>query len=324
MSEKKKIYMLNFMKIFAILLIFNSHCDKLYPKAFLATGGALGNALFFIISGYLLKIDENFISLITKKIKKLYIPVFIVSILSLFLNRVMPNNIIDFVKIFIWPTNYWFIGALIIFYILIFILNKKNISKHFGIFSFAMLVLYFVYYIFFMNRSIWSIEDNGLTSISGLFKLIYYFYIFALGFYIKQKEIKYENNYSTFIEIVLVLVVYFIIKLLLQKSIISMQFQFIVQYIGIAFSYLCLKAAISFEDNIIPKLNKKIIDVITYFSGLSLEIYLIQFFTIKSCESIVFPINIIVASIITIIISIVLNGVVVFITKALDKKLFVH
>ena len=54
MKKNVRNELLNLMKVFAILLVFNSHCDPLYPVSYLATGGALGNSLFFIISGYLL------------------------------------------------------------------------------------------------------------------------------------------------------------------------------------------------------------------------------------------------------------------------------
>lgn len=48
-KEKNYIYL---AKFFAVLLVLNSHLDKCYPIPALATGGALGNALFFFVSGY--------------------------------------------------------------------------------------------------------------------------------------------------------------------------------------------------------------------------------------------------------------------------------
>ena len=44
----------------AVLLVVNSHCDGLYPAAwrFLATGGVLGDALFFFCSGYKLALGR--------------------------------------------------------------------------------------------------------------------------------------------------------------------------------------------------------------------------------------------------------------------------
>lgn len=44
---------LDILKFFAVVLITNSHFDNQYVYAKgLATGGAIGDALFFFISGY--------------------------------------------------------------------------------------------------------------------------------------------------------------------------------------------------------------------------------------------------------------------------------
>lgn len=45
---------IDYLKTVAVLLVINSHFDCLYPIPALATGGAMGNALFFIVSGFCL------------------------------------------------------------------------------------------------------------------------------------------------------------------------------------------------------------------------------------------------------------------------------
>src|SRR5206468_4902650 len=53
----------NFLRVLAIILVVNSHMDNLYPPqvAFLATGGMIGNALFFMLSacGLLVSMQEH-------------------------------------------------------------------------------------------------------------------------------------------------------------------------------------------------------------------------------------------------------------------------
>ena len=39
-SEKKQIPIINTLKLFAILIVFNSHCSQLYPVSYMATGGS--------------------------------------------------------------------------------------------------------------------------------------------------------------------------------------------------------------------------------------------------------------------------------------------
>ena len=52
MAEKKKYYIFELAKFLACLMIINSHCRGLYPLQYLAIGGAFGNGIFFILSGY--------------------------------------------------------------------------------------------------------------------------------------------------------------------------------------------------------------------------------------------------------------------------------
>jgi peptidoglycan/LPS O-acetylase OafA/YrhL len=41
-----------FLRFVAIWLITNSYLDKRYPVSAMATGGQLGNSLFFMLSGF--------------------------------------------------------------------------------------------------------------------------------------------------------------------------------------------------------------------------------------------------------------------------------
>ncbi len=307
--KKERIILLDLLKIIAILLVFNSHCDSLYKNSIYATGGALGNALFFIISGYLLSINEPFKKWIFKKLKRIYIPVIIVTTISCIIQLSFPKTIVEFIKTYIWPTNYWFVGALAIFYILIFAMNKYNLIKDFKNVSFITVIVYFLYYLLLIDKSVWSVETPGLLSISGLFKLIYYFYIFFIGYYIKQKDNNYHEGKKYGILIVITVIIYFAFKYLLQRGIVNMELQFITQLIGILFSILCLYFAIKNNNCYIKSISYKVANAIKMFSNISFEVYLLQFIVIKACISIPFPINIIMALIITVIMALVLKKV---------------
>ncbi len=56
MSVRQRDLAVDFVKCLAVLFIVNSHLDDCYPEGLrgLATGGAIGNALFFYCSGYTL------------------------------------------------------------------------------------------------------------------------------------------------------------------------------------------------------------------------------------------------------------------------------
>lgn len=48
----KRSYSVDLAKCMAVLLFLNNHMKDIYPIRILACGGALGNALFFVVSGY--------------------------------------------------------------------------------------------------------------------------------------------------------------------------------------------------------------------------------------------------------------------------------
>ncbi len=45
---------INYLKLIATALITNSHFSDIWPISALASGGLLGNIIFFAVSGYLL------------------------------------------------------------------------------------------------------------------------------------------------------------------------------------------------------------------------------------------------------------------------------
>lgn len=194
MKSKKEIqYCLNFLKVVAVLLVYNSHCDDLYPEKirFLATGGAIGNALFFAMSGYFLKVNDSFGKFIWAKIKRLYPFTIIMAIFYVIWDYGMPKSFLEGIEVFIWPTFLWFIGALMLFYTISYYLIQYHIINRFVIYSVVIFGIYFLYYFLLVDRTIWSVEAKGITSVAGFFKLIYYFYIFTIAICSKKSNISY-------------------------------------------------------------------------------------------------------------------------------------
>ena len=77
-----KLLSISFLRTFAALIIINSHCGSLYPISALAKGGALGNSLFFLMSGFLLyPLKLGFSEWIKKRYIRLYIPIFFLGLI---------------------------------------------------------------------------------------------------------------------------------------------------------------------------------------------------------------------------------------------------
>src|SRR4051812_42339330 len=111
-----------FFRFIAILLITNSHLDKLYPIPMLGSGGALGNSLFFMISGLGLALSGKMQTLgfpiwFRHRVSKIYAslwPIVIVFPLVLF-SEWKHWSITDYSYHLLYPTTYWFISAIIVF-----------------------------------------------------------------------------------------------------------------------------------------------------------------------------------------------------------------
>lgn len=60
---------ISLVRVFAMVLILISHSDRLFPQAisFIATGGALGNELFFFVGGYLFSSKQGILKTTRKR-----------------------------------------------------------------------------------------------------------------------------------------------------------------------------------------------------------------------------------------------------------------
>lgn len=305
--EEKRISAINTLKLLAILIVFNSHCDALFPISVFATGGAIGNSLFFIVSGYLLSIkkDDSFLKFIWKKVMRIYPAVYVTSLINAVYFKNLPQSFTELVVYLIWPTRYWFVGAILLFYFLIWGLKKIKFEQHILKYSTCVAIIFLLYYLFFVDKTQWSMEIEGLSNIAGYFKCIHYFYIFSIGYFIKVHNEAIKNRVKTKMPLLAALFIIcfwgqLTLKYCMNCGIISFFFQFVIHIIDIlcAVSMLLLTLSIA-EDYEIRVGRKPIQKVINCLSSVSLEIYFMQFLFIDICIGVVFPINIMIAFIST-------------------------
>lgn len=106
---------ISLIRFLATILITNSHFDVLYPAGFswLSTGGALGNALFFLVSGYTLYLSSrrNFAEWILRRYSKIFPAVWIFFLITGALGFAV-YSLTDWLL----ATPFWFLNAIIVFY----------------------------------------------------------------------------------------------------------------------------------------------------------------------------------------------------------------
>ena len=108
---------ISLIRVIAMALILLSHSDKLFPPAisFIATGGALGNELFFFVGGYLFSCEHGFLKTTWKRFIRLYLPTYMMTVVLFMLGRIQLNEFttpIAWFQLMIWPSSFWFVSAI--------------------------------------------------------------------------------------------------------------------------------------------------------------------------------------------------------------------
>ena len=263
---------LDLLRIIAILLVLNSHSDSLYPEnlAKLAAGGIIGDTLFFVLSGYLYpqKID---LKKFGQKLLRIYPSVWLVTILEVIFQHRFDGTFLGALKIFIWPTNWWFLAALLIYWVIGLLLQKLSTKQ--AVCGFA--GLYIAY--FAVVRSVaFFIEEQGLSTPESWSKVIYFFGVFLAGYLIrKHKDIllQHINAVVCILPSVGGIVCYYGLKKMIAAGIVPVAFQVIMPLFLICFAAATLLFTLKIPE---PQVNNKLRYAVSTVASLSLGAYLVH------------------------------------------------
>lgn len=302
-------YCIDLLRVIAAILITNSHYNNIWPIGALATGGSLGNTLFFAISGFCLSDTKktNFMTWIGKRFLRIYPPVIIVTFIEFVILDNKIKSIADFIRYFIYPTQFWFASAIIFFYILFYFITKYMVN-YINVLIAFMLVAYMFVYITILDINHWSIEGTSC------FKWIYYFIIMLLGYKLKMHKISMSKRAAP-IKLLLSVILYFGFKLLLDLYPEWLHIQFCSHIISCWFMLESFRVGFMYENKIKELSKRKYYKLIFFVSSLTFEIYLVQTFVIRRFEILKFPINFMVVTIMICMEAFLLNKVVQWLKK---------
>lgn len=301
---------IDIIKFMAALLITNSHMKHLYPTtlSILATGGAIGDALFFFCSGFtlFLKPMGRFDNWYKKRIYRIYPTVFACAIICAFIFNY--NNDIKYTII---HGGGWFVSCIMIYYIIAYIIDRimsKHLYISFTLVSFITIIAYLLW------------DWPAQFSIYGYtyFKWIFFFLFMLLGAIIGKKQPK-INGKKSILFLFVSLIAYYAIIIMSQRSEMFNKIQLIsiIPLICITlFTYTlcnCNKSQMIF-------INKYVNGLVMFVGGLCLEIYLIQVPLLKMDLGVPFPINYFIMFAIIIISAYILRSFARFFTQTFSKQ----
>jgi peptidoglycan/LPS O-acetylase OafA/YrhL len=296
-SMKQHNISIDILKFLAALFITNSHMDMLYisPYKQLATGGQLGDALFFFCSGFTLFLGSivAFDNWYKRRINRIYPTIFAVAIVSaVFFSA--NNDIVDIIL----NGGGWFVSCIMIYYFFLYFVHKYAIGKLPQVF--LVLFVLFVAVYFLLSANGWYLVEAGKSFeknkwiTQSYFKWGYFFLFMLLGSMLSVTKAGFNYRFVPDFAALMISIVLWYIILIVGKTndlVASLQIVGLVPLLGSTF-YFYKVCNSDFATRVYN--NKYAGAVIKGVGGLCLEIYLIQGFLYTTSMNWLFPLNILI------------------------------
>lgn len=261
------------MLFLATCLITLSHLDAFVPDPRIATGGAIGNALFFFLSGFGLCTSLNAAGTRTslpaylrKRVLRLYPGVVIVACAMLAVGMVRIESLADLAKVFVWPTPFWFVSAVMAFYVPVFYLARLQPA---GIAT-AMALLLLPYAFFYSQLDLSRFVVEG----DDHFKWINYFGITLLGCLVARRRLTPRLGLFALASLGASLLLFLVAKLTVFRFEMG-EWQFVFHLLLYPIVFFSFHVFAS-EAVLKPLRATPLFPAIALLAGLTLEIYLTQ------------------------------------------------
>lgn len=271
--------------------------ELLYVKYdFLATGGTIGDVLFFFCSGFTLFMKPfndgiaNFLNWYKRRINRIYPTVIAVALITcLFFN--INTNIID---IFIQGGG-WFIQCIMLYYIIFYFIGLYAKDKLYYIIALISIASCIWFYL--LNRPL----GFNMYAEGGYLKWLLYSIYMLQGAIVGSNINKLTISPKKDIIMLFLCLIGFYSFYILPRKIYAIEFLQIFNFIPLwgVVLYFYKVCSSNWVKNIY---NKKIVYfTVRFIGGLCLEIYLIQFYLFTDKMNNLFPLNLIIMLVIIII-----------------------
>ena len=299
MKEKKQF--INLLRVMAAVCITNSHFANVWPVSGIASGGMLGDVLFFAISGYCLYHSDfkfrDFGKWYIKRIRRIYVTVVLIALITCLFTG-FPETVREWIHMFVYPTQYHFVASIMVLYIIYYI--WMHFLKQWQIKIWVSGVLYSIIvltvYCLTFDKSWYHIDVVEEHFIRFLF-----FGAMLIGAHIREKtqdrdtQKLQQNIWKNSGICIASVILYFAVRLAVPRfELFSVQ---ILTWIAISLAlYFVFRWAESLELFLI-RLPEKLRGVLSFIAGITLQIYLVQFPIINRFDVLPFPLNLLVITV---------------------------
>lgn len=294
---KEKNLSIELLKFIALFIIANSHMELLYGEyAFLATGGSIGDVIFFFCSGYTLFLGriDRFDNWYKRRINRIYPSIFAWALVS----SVFFNIHMDQKDIWLYGGG-WFVTCIMLYYVVLYFIRKYLFDRKWLALGLVG-ALIIVWYLF---------EDKSRFFMYGdtYFKWVHYFIFMIVGAYIGANKItltiRPQYDWTVFI---VSLITYngFMFACIKSSCISQWQILSLIPLMGITISLY--KICSSPTSNRFLIKNEKWICAV---SGLCLESYIVQYVLFTDKMNNIFPLNIIITMIAILIMAYIVRSI---------------
>lgn len=319
MKEEK--HFINLLRVLAAICITNSHLANVWPISAIASGGMLGDVLFFAISGYCLYNSEfrlrDFGKWYIKRIRRIYITVTVITLLTCFFTE-FPSSVSGWIKTFIYPTQYHFVASIMILYIVYYIWMYflKRWRVRVWISGTTFLTVTLIIYALTFDKSWYHIDVVEDQFIRFLF-----FTAMLMGAYFRESEKEVGNPSVKNVGAVSILCVglvmlYFAVRIVVPKFEL-----FTVQFLTWIAILIALYGIFYWAETLEPyllQLPVKANRCLAFLAGITLQIYLVQFPIIERFEIFIFPLNLLVIMVVIIVAATIVYWIDYFVQKIID------
>ena len=306
---KQRDISIDIIKFFAAILITNSHMGDLYVQGkALATGGAIGDALFFFCSGYTLFLGQErpFFNWYKRRINRIFPTIIMWGLFECLFFGIHD----DFAHVLVNDSR-WFITCIMIYYIFLYFVRKYLTSKLSIAFGIS-IILSIVAYLF---------VDNHLDNIYGTngFRQVFFFMFMLLGAAIgKNRQSKLFSAGKDLLLAVVFLMLYYGIQFLYPRMCLG-ELQLLSIVALLLFCYFFWKVC---NCEWLGRLyHSKVVGfIIQFVGGLCLEIYVVQHALFTTSMNHLFPLNLLIMFVIILVMAYILRCAARFFVQTFNKE----